>query len=44
MNSTQMEIGKRYEVTKASDDGTFEIGDHVTLHEDGSVLCREAQG
>ena len=39
-----MEVGKRYIVTKASDDGTLEVGDHVSLNSDGSITCREAQG
>ena len=39
-----METGKRYVVTKASDDGTFEVGDHIILHADGSIGCREAGG
>ena len=39
-----MEIGKRYVVTKASDDGTFEKGDHISMSADGSINCLEAQG
>ena len=39
-----MEVGKRYVVTQASDDGTFEKGDHVSLCADGGVTCREAGG
>ena len=39
-----MEIGKRYVVTKASKDGTFEIGDHVSANDDGSINCLEAGG
>ena len=39
-----MAVGKRYIVTKASDDGTFEIGDHVSMNAEGSINCREAQG
>ena len=39
-----MLVGKRYIVTKASDDGTFEIGDHVSANVDGSINCREAHG
>lgn len=39
-----MEIGKRYVVTKASDDGTFVEGDHISMNADGSINCREAQG
>ena len=40
----QMEVGKRYVVTKASEDGTFEIGDHISMNADGSINNREAQG
>lgn len=39
-----MELGKRYVVTKASDDGTFQVGDHIKLEKNGDVICREAQG
>ena len=39
-----MEIGKRYIVTKASADGTFEVGDHINMSECGDINCREAQG
>jgi hypothetical protein len=39
-----MKTGIRYVVTKASDDETFEVGNHITLHEDGTILCTEAQG
>ncbi len=39
-----MEAGKRYIVTKASDDGTFEVGDHISMSEGGSINNREAQG
>ena len=34
--------GPRYIVTKASDDGTFEVGDHIHLCKDGTILCVEA--
>lgn len=39
-----MEVGKRYVVIKASDDGTFEVGDHISLNSDGSITDREAGG
>lgn len=39
-----MKLGKRYIVTKASDDGTFELGDHISLCKDGAIACVEAQG
>lgn len=42
--TTKMEFGKRYIVTKASDDKTFQVGDHVHVEEDGAVVCREALG
>ena len=35
---------KRYVVTKESQDGTFQIGDHIKYEEDGSISCLEAQG
>lgn len=37
-------VGKKYIVTRASDDGTFEVGDHVSINPDGSISCREAHG
>lgn len=39
-----MEVGKRYVVTKPSDDGTFEVGDHISMNAGGSINNREAQG
>lgn len=30
-----------YVVTKASSDGTFEVGDHIAFCEDGSIVCFE---
>ena len=33
-----------YVITKASDDGTFTIGDHIVLCKDGAIECKEAQG
>lgn len=39
-----MVVGKRYVVTRASDDGTFVVGDHLTLHVDGTIGCYEAEG
>lgn len=35
---------KRYTVTKSSDDGTFQIGDSICLHDDGTLTCRQAMG
>lgn len=39
-----MIVGKRYIITKSSDDGTFELGDHIMMNDDGSICCIEAQG
>lgn len=39
-----MELGNRYVVTKASDDWTFEVGDHIWINPDGSINNLEAQG
>lgn len=36
--------GKRYVVTKASDDGTFEVGDHINMTDSGDINCCEASG
>ena len=44
LKETEMEVGKRYVVTKPSDDGTFEIGDHISMNADGSINDLEAQG
>lgn len=32
----------RYTVTKASNDGTFTVGDQVWLLEDGAIMCKIA--
>lgn len=34
----------RYVVTKSSNDGTFEVGDHIKLLENGEIACIEAKG
>ena len=39
-----MKVGAWYVVTKGSDDGTFEVGDHISLCVDGAIACKEAQG
>jgi len=39
-----MKPGLWYVVTKASDDETFEVGDHLQVCENGDIFCREAQG
>ena len=36
----KLEIGKRYIVTRPSDDGTFRVGDRISVEKDGSILCR----
>lgn len=33
-----------YIVTKASDDGTFEVGDSISMTSDGLILNRNAEG
>jgi hypothetical protein len=33
-----------YIVTRASKDGTFQVGDHIKLLDDGSILCKDARG
>ena len=38
-----MKIGKRYFVTKESNDGTFEVGDRICLHADGDIICTEVE-
>jgi len=38
-----LESDVRYIVTKGSDDGTLEVGDHIWLERD-LIHCREAQG
>jgi carbamate kinase len=40
----ELACGVRCVVTKPSDDGTFEAGDHITKLEDGSIICREGGG
>lgn len=40
----EMKVGLPYIVTKASDDGTFEVGDNVAICSDGALMCRQAQG
>jgi hypothetical protein len=39
-----MKIGAWYVVTKQGDNGTFEVGDHISLCVDGAIACKEAQG
>jgi hypothetical protein len=39
-----MNINLRYIVTKKSDDGTFQKGDHICFYKDGAIGCTEAQG
>lgn len=37
-------VMRRHVVTKASDDGTFDKGDHIIFNEDGSISCIEGRG
>jgi hypothetical protein len=39
-----MKILDRRIVTKASDDVTFEVGDHIQFYDDGTIGCVEAGG
>lgn len=39
-----MILKTRYIVTKASNDGTFTVGDQVWLLEDGSIMSRQMEG
>lgn len=39
-----MEVGIKYVVIKAGDDGTLKVGDHITLCKDGCLECKEAKG
>lgn len=34
----------RHIVTKSSNDGTFEKGEHIIFNDDGSISCVEAMG
>jgi hypothetical protein len=40
----ELKVGVPYIITKSSDDGTFEKGDHIKLADNGDILCREAGG
>lgn len=44
MNYADMKVGKPHIVTKESDDGSFQVGDQITLLEDGSMINRQAEG
>jgi hypothetical protein len=45
MKYTEMKKGLRYIVTSViEDDGTFEIGDHLKVEDNGDVLNGEARG
>jgi hypothetical protein len=39
-----VKVGAWYVVTTPSDDGTFEVGDHISLCSDGAIACKEGQG
>jgi hypothetical protein len=40
----EMKVGLPYIVTRASDDGTFKVGDHVGVFSGGSIWCGEVKG
>jgi hypothetical protein len=40
----EMKVGLPYIVTRASDDGTFQVGDHIYLIDNGDIACHEAEG
>jgi hypothetical protein len=40
----EMKVGLPYIVTMASDDGTFQVGDHIYLIDNGDIACIEAKG
>jgi hypothetical protein len=40
----EMQLGKRYVTTKGSDDCTFHTGDHISICDDGAIMCDEARG
>jgi len=44
IKSCKMIPGVRYIVTKQSDDGTFELNDHIGMNEDGSIMISETGG
>jgi hypothetical protein len=44
MKPSLMKAGVRYIVTHASKDRELQVGDHVWLDDDGSIVCREAAG
>lgn len=44
MNQKKSIFPDRRIVTKASKDGTFKVGDHITLYENGDIGCQEAYG
>ena len=44
MNFTYLKEGTPYIVTKESDDGSFQVGDQITLMVDGSISNLQAEG
>ena len=38
----ELQQGKRYIVTKASECGTFRVGDRIRMESDGSIINRES--
>ena len=41
---SEMKIDRRYVVTHPGADGSFEVGDHVRVGSDGTIICVEAGG
>ena len=44
MTFADMKVGTPYIVTHESADGSFQVGDQITLMEDGSLTNRQAEG
>lgn len=44
MTFENMKVGTPYLVTKESDDGSFQVGDQITLTIDGSISNIQAEG
>lgn len=44
MTFENMKVGTPYLVTKESDDGSFQVGDQITLTIDGSISNLQAEG
>ena len=44
MTFADIRVDTPYLVTKESDDGSFQVGDQITLLEDGSLINPQAEG